>query len=155
MPVSPSQDRTLPVQGTIICVLAHHRVDHQPITGQALINDPGRQRRTQHALLFAPFTDSLLALGYPYKVFCGFDINLFRTFVADDNSFFAALTAVALIGCEGDDLFDSWQLRRQLLPTGMLARFLKRQFKLLALTFGFDFGAADPRLDCRTAMQQT
>ena len=28
----------------------------------------------------------------------------------------------------------------------MFARFLKRQFELLALTFGFDFGAAEPRL---------
>ena len=28
----------------------------------------------------------------------------------------------------------------------MFARILKRQFELLALTFGFDFGTADPRL---------
>jgi hypothetical protein len=88
----------------VICVLAHYRVDHQPITGQAFVNDPGRQRRTLHSLFFAPFTDSLLAFGHLYKVFGRLDIELFRSLVADDDSFFAALAADALIGCAGDDL---------------------------------------------------
>jgi hypothetical protein len=65
---------------------------------------------------------------HPYKVFCRLDIKLFRTLVADYARFFAALAADALIGCAGDDLFHSWQLRRQLLPPGMFARLLKRQF---------------------------
>jgi len=60
--------------------------------------------------------------------------------------FFAALAADASIGCAGDDLFDPGKVRRQLLPTGMFARFPEWQFQLLAVAFGFDFGAAHPRL---------
>jgi hypothetical protein len=48
----PTQNCTLSIQRTVICLLAHHRVDHQPITGQAFVDDAGRQRRTQHSLLW-------------------------------------------------------------------------------------------------------
>ena len=47
---------------------------------------------------------------------------------------------------QGDDLFDPRQINWQLLATGMFARLLKWQLQLLTLTFGFDIGAADPRL---------
>jgi hypothetical protein len=80
--------------------------------------------------------NSLLAFGHSHKVFGRLNIKLFRSLVADHRRFFAALAADALIGCAGDDLFDPRQLRRQLLPTGMFARFLKWQLQLLTLTFG-------------------
>jgi hypothetical protein len=38
------QYRTLPIQRLMITTLANHRVDHDPITGQAFLDDPWRQR---------------------------------------------------------------------------------------------------------------
>jgi len=103
----------------VICVFADYRINHQPITGQAFIDDPARQRRTLDSLLFAAFTGSLLAFGHQHEVFGPFDIQLLRSLVADHARFFATLAADALVGCAGDDLFDPRQINWQLLATGM------------------------------------
>ena len=41
----PLQDGALPEKGYVIRVFAYYRVDHHPITGQAFVDDPDRQRR--------------------------------------------------------------------------------------------------------------
>ena len=111
----------------MVCVFAYYRVDHYPITGQAFVDDPGWQRRRLYPLFFARFTGTFLALGHSYKVFSGLDVKLLGSLIADDDSIFAALTAVALIGGAGHHLFNSWQLCWQLLPARMLARGFKGQ----------------------------
>jgi hypothetical protein len=111
----------------VVREFAYYRADHYPITGQAFVDDPGWQRRRLYSLFFARFTGAFLALGHSHKVFSRLDVKLFGSLVADDDSFFAALAAVALIGCAGDHLFDSWQFCWQLLPARMLARGFKGQ----------------------------
>src|SRR5271166_5040815 len=108
-------------------VFADHRVDNNSIAGQTFINDPRRQRRTLDSLFFAGFAGALFTFDHPHKVLRRLDIELLRSFVADDDSFFATLTADTLSGTAGNDLFFSGQLGWQLLPAGMFA--CRRRFQ--------------------------
>jgi hypothetical protein len=74
------------------------------------IDDPGRQGRTLDSLLFACFGGAFFTFDHPHKVLSRLDIELLRSFVADDDRFFTALTADALIGSAGNDLLFPGQL---------------------------------------------
>ena len=47
----------------MVAILADHRVDHDLITGQALLDDPWRQRRRDHSLFLARLASTLLAFA--------------------------------------------------------------------------------------------
>ena len=130
----------------MVGIFAHYRINHHPITGQPFFDDPHRQRRTLHPLFFAGFAGTLLAFGDPHKVLCRFNVKLLCALVADHHRFLATFTGDTLLRATGNDLFDPRQLGWQLLAPGMLARFLERQFQLLALTLSFYFCTADSRL---------
>jgi len=51
---------------------------------------------TAYPLFFGSFAGALFTFNYPHKVLRRLHIELLRSFVADDESFFAALTADAL-----------------------------------------------------------
>jgi hypothetical protein len=108
----------------MVGIFAKDRVNDDSIAGQAFIDDPRRQRRTLHSLFFASFAGALLAFGHPHKVLRWLDIELLRRFVADDDSFFAAFTADALIKSAGNDLLFPGQSGRQLLSAGMFRSLL-------------------------------
>jgi hypothetical protein len=105
----------------MVGILAHDRVDNDSIAGQAFIDNPRRQRRTLDSLFFASFAGALLTFDHPHKVFGRFDVELFRSFVADQRCFFATLTADASFWCASNDLFFPGQMGWQLLPAGMFA----------------------------------
>ena len=63
----PFQNRTLPVERHVIGIFADHRIDHHPITGQAFVDDPGRQRRALNSLFFASFTGTLSRAWSPAR----------------------------------------------------------------------------------------
>jgi hypothetical protein len=48
---------------TVVTILGHYGIDHHPITGQALLDDPRCQRRRGDAAFLTELTDSFLALG--------------------------------------------------------------------------------------------
>src|SRR5262249_37992586 len=71
-------DCALPIERQVIQVFAYHRVDHYPIAGPTLLDNPWRQRRTPDSLFFTSFTGALLALSHPHEVLGRFDIELGR-----------------------------------------------------------------------------
>jgi hypothetical protein len=55
----------------MVGILSHDRINNDPITSQAFIDDPRRQRRTLNSVFFRSFAGAFLALGYPYKYLAG------------------------------------------------------------------------------------
>jgi len=53
----------------MIGILADHRINSDPITGQALVDDPRRQRRTLAPLFLIPLAGAFLAFNHPHKIF--------------------------------------------------------------------------------------
>ena len=83
------------------------------------------------------------SLGHLHEVFGRFDIEYFAGFVSDDLFLLTADPANALLGGAGDDLFDSLQVRGQLLTSRMFALFFRRGRDRFALSFRFDFSVID------------
>jgi hypothetical protein len=63
-PGLPFQDRALSVERNMLSVFTDHRVNDNPITGQAFVDDPGWQRRGLDSLFFASLTGALTAEDY-------------------------------------------------------------------------------------------
>ena len=49
----PFQNHALPMQGRVIAIFADDRLDDDPVTRQALLDDPCRQGRGDHSEFFA------------------------------------------------------------------------------------------------------
>ena len=127
-------------------VLVDDGVDHHSVTSETFLDDALRERCATDPAFFASLAGSLFALGHLDKVLGRFDVEYFTRFVTDDLLLFTANPANALLGCACDDLFDSLQMRGQLLTTRMFALFFNRWRDRFALSFRFDFGAIDPWL---------
>src|SRR5207302_5087363 len=52
----PFQNRALTVQRQMVTILCHYGIDHHPITGQALVDDPRCERRRGDAAFFTELT---------------------------------------------------------------------------------------------------
>jgi len=53
----------------MIGILADHRINNDPITGQAFVDDPPRQRRTLDPLFLTRLAGAFLAFDHPHKMF--------------------------------------------------------------------------------------
>ena len=139
------QNHALAIEREVKRVLVDDRVDHHSVTSKTFLDDALRERCATDSALFASFAGSLFALGYLDEVFGRFDIEYFTGFVTDDLLLSTANPANALLGCAWDDLFDSLQMRGQLLTSRMFALFFYRcRDRLFALGFRFDFSAINP-----------
>ena len=139
------QGHALPIKGAVVTVLVHHRVDDHSIRHQALVDDPGGQRRGHHALLGTGFAGPFLALGHLYEIPRRLDIQHFASFVADHFGFGAAVAAYTLFRRAGDYTLYTRQVGRECLAAGVLAFLLCfRNRRSLTLTLGSHFLVADP-----------
>jgi len=117
----------------MITILAHHRVDHDLITGQALLNDSWRQRGRDHTLFLARLAGALLALADHYEVLRRLHIQLATLLVADQDRFFAAALADTLLGRALQDPLYTRKRCGQFLPSRMLALRFRRGLDRRAL----------------------
>src|SRR6202162_3368519 len=141
------QNHALAIERQVKRVLVDDCVDHHPVTSEALLNDALWKRCATDSAFFASLASSLFALGHLHEVFGRFDIEYFAGFVTDDLFLLTANPANALLGGAGDDLFDSLQMRGQLLTSRMVALFFNRGRDRFALSFRLDFSAIDPWLE--------
>jgi hypothetical protein len=86
----------------VIGIFADDRIDNDPITGQAFLNDPNRRRRAFNALFFTVFAGTLFALGHHHEVFVRLHIKLLALLVTDHTVFFPALAAETLLWGTGN-----------------------------------------------------
>src|SRR6516162_3028160 len=142
-PAFTFQNHALAIERQMKRVLVDDCVDHHPVTSEALLDDALRKRCATDSAFFASLASSLFALGHLDEVFGWFDIEYFTGLVSDELFLLTANPANALLGCAWDDLFDSLQMLRQLLASGMCALFFSRGGHRFALSFCFDFSAID------------
>jgi hypothetical protein len=101
------------------------RVDHDLVTGQTLLDDSSRQRGRDHSLLLARPASALLAFAYQHEVPRRFHVQLGAFLVADHDRFFPAAPGTrTALACRPESAPPPGEVRRQLLPSRMLARFL-------------------------------
>src|ERR1019366_8157625 len=131
----PFQNHALPMQGRVIAIFAYDRLDDDPVTRPALLDDPWRQRRRDDAEILTRPASPLLSFRDQYEVLRRFHVQLGTLLVADHHCFFAAAFAYALIRCARQDPLYARKIRRQLLAARMLDRLLRRakRWRMLAL----------------------
>ena len=141
------QNHTLAIERQMKRVLVDDRINHHSVTSKTFLDDAILERCATDPAFFASLAGSLFALGHLDEVFGRFDIEYFTGFVTDDLLLSTANPANALLGCSWDDLFDSLQMRGQLLTSRMFALFFSCWLDWFALSFSFDFSAIDPWLN--------
>src|ERR1700693_4404169 len=129
------QNHALAIERQVKRVLVDDCVDHHPVTSEALLNDALWKRCATDSAFFASLASSLFALGHLHEVFGRFDIEYFTGFVTNDLFLFTANPANALLGGAWDNLFDSLQMRGQLLTSRMFALFFNRGRDRFTLSF--------------------
>src|SRR6516164_1601440 len=142
----PLQDRALSIQWSMVAVLADDCVDHDLVTGQALLDDPWRQGRRDHTPFLARLASTLLAFRDQHEVLRRLYIQLGAYLVADHCRLFPAAFADTLLGGTCQDPLYPRKVRWQFLPPRMLALRLRRGLHRWAFTFRLDFHTADSRL---------
>ena len=144
----PLQNRALTVQRQIVTIFGDHRVDHHPVTRQALVDDPRCERRRGDAAFLTERTRSFLALGHQHKVAGRFHIQLLASVIADHCCLLAAGSAGALFRCAGQHFLPPRQVRGQFLPARMFAlvRFIRPGRFCFAFALRLDLYIAHARL---------
>ena len=137
------QNHTLAIERQMKRVLVDDRINDHSVTAKTFLDDAILEWCATDPAFFASLAGSLFALGHLHEVFGRFDIEYFTGFVSDDLLLFTANPANALFGCAWEDLFDSLQMRGQLLTTRMCPLFFSRCRDRFALSFRFDFSAID------------
>src|SRR5258708_28210672 len=141
------QHRTLPIERQVVTVFIDHRVDHDAITDQALLNHPRWQGRRDYTLLGARAAGTLLAFAHSYKVVGWLHIQLRAFFVADHHFLGSTAWAKALLGRAGQHLLHAFHVVKQFLPVWVLPTFLFRYCRyLFALALRLHFTSPVPVL---------
>src|SRR5208283_3469037 len=79
----PFQNHALPVQGRVIAIFADDRVDDDPVTRQALRDDPWGQWRCNHSEFLTRPASPFLPFRDQHEVLRRFHVQLGTLFVAD------------------------------------------------------------------------
>src|ERR1035438_4627799 len=87
----------------MIAILADHRVDHDLVTGQALLDDSWRQRSRDHSLFLARLASTLLTSVDQHEVLRRLHVQLGTLLVADHDRLFPAALTHALLRCALQD----------------------------------------------------
>ena len=91
------QNHALPIQRRVIAILADDRVDDDPVTRQALLDDPWWQWCRDHSEFLTPPASPFLSFRDQHKILRRLHIQLGTLLVADHHGFFSAAFAYALI----------------------------------------------------------
>src|ERR1039458_8848590 len=140
------QNHALPIQRRVIAILADDRVDDDPVTRQALLDDPWWQWCREHSEFLTPPAGSFLSFSDQHKILCRLRIKLGTLLVADHHGFFAATFAKALIRRARKNPLYARKIRRQLMAAWMLAGSLRRSPHRRVLTLRLLGHFTDDRL---------